>query len=156
MQPPDEDIAILYADDGLSIGQIAEKFQIGKATVWRALRRTNTESRTPKAERLNRKEVIEVFEAKGRSVAETAAHFDVPQFYIRRSLIRSGAYKPRIGGVEQLKPYHKSVDAQFRSEVLALHRRKISKAEIARRLDTTAETVSYVLYLDKQGITGGE
>lgn len=156
MQPPDDDIAILYADDGLSIGQIAEKFQIGKATVWRALRRTNTESRKPSEERLDRAEVIRVFEEKGRSVAETAAHFGVPQFYIRRSLIRSGVYTPRIGSVEHLKPYHKSVDAQFRSEVLAMHRRKLSKAEIARRLNTSTETIRYVLYLSEKGMTSDD
>jgi IS30 family transposase len=154
VQPSDYEIAELYEDEKLSIGQIAKRFEIGKATVWRALRRTDTESRKMHVEKLDRSEVARVFEEKGRSIAETAKHFGVAQYHIRRSLIRAGVYKPiRLGGIEHLEKWHKSGDADFRNQVVILHKQGTSRYHIARQLDTTKETVDYALYLHEKGIT---
>lgn len=143
------DMARLYTHDELSLGQIAERANVSKTTVWRQLRQSNVPiRRSPSAEPLDAQKAVEAYRSNGHSITKAAKELGVNYRDVRRALIRSGTYEPdRLGGLSHLDEYHKSGDVQFRCAIMDLWKNDHSKSEIAKRLDTTRETVDYIIYL---------
>ena len=149
----DTDIVRLYTE-GLSMDQIAEKGEIGKATVWRKLHKAGVPIRKENAP-LDEQEIARYWAEHDENLYATAKHFDKTRHSIRRALKRAGVYRPAPSyfAKDSLSSVHKSRDAEFRKNVMALVHEGVPKEEICRRLGTTTETVRHVIYLDQNHIT---
>lgn len=143
------EMARLYTDEHLSLGQIAERANVSKTTVWRQLRRLEIPIRpSPSAKPLSANEAVAAYGENGRSITKAAKKLGVSYRDVRRALIRSGTYKPgRIGGLAHLESHHRSGNEEFRCTVMSLYNEGLSKSDIARRVETTRETVDYIIYL---------
>jgi len=148
----DAEIVRLYAD-GLSMAQIAEKGDIGKATVWRKLHKAGVESRKDNAPH-DEQEISRYWAENGENLYATAKHFGVSKHTVRRALKRAGVYRPTPSyfAKDSLSTHHKSRDAEFRKNVMNLVNTGVSKLEICRQLGTTEETIRHVIYLDQNHI----